>query len=216
MRELLYRRDMRISHPTLENAVLRRASSSLHLDSVMMMVKEVDRLVSRKYRNALDAPLSVAVRQPTGLQLTGGPFTDGGGALSHASKATVMAHGWNYPPGRDVFFTSQELHLRRHSKKRITEPMPIKIRLAVVAALMTAVSVNATAIAQSRAAEHQSRSKAKATALGLQYSDAGIPIYNESGHQTGTYRGPVFGFAGTRCDILTPGGFIHVCQYGYN
>jgi hypothetical protein len=101
------------------------------------------------------------------------------------------------------------------SGKRTAETMPIKIKLAVVAALLTAVCVNATALAQSHSAEHQTRSKAKATELGFQHSDGGIPIYNAIGQQTGTYRGPMLGYGGTSCDILTPGGFVHVCQYDY-
>jgi hypothetical protein len=94
--------------------------------------------------------------------------------------------------------------------------MSIKIKLAVVAALLTAVSVDAPAFAQNHSAEYQTRSKVKATALGFQHPDGGIPIFNAIGQQTGAYRGPVLGYGGTSCDILTPGGFVHVCQYDYN
>jgi hypothetical protein len=95
--------------------------------------------------------------------------------------------------------------------------MRVKITSAMAAAFLTAGFVNATAFAPSHSAEHQTRSKAKAgpTALGFRHSD-GIPTYDEVGQQTGVYRGPILGYGGTSCSILTPGGFIHVCQYDYN
>jgi hypothetical protein len=104
------------------------------------------------------------------------------------------------------------------ASERRGQPMPIKITLAVVAALLTVASVNATAQAQSHLVKRQMHFKAKGASgtFGGQHSE-GIAIYDDTGQQTGFYRGGILGYGGTSCDVLTAGGFVHVCRYdGYN
>jgi hypothetical protein len=39
------------------------------------------------------------------------------------------------------------------------------------------------------------------------------PIFDGYGNRVGTYRGPILGYAGTSCEVLTPDGYRDVCMY---
>jgi hypothetical protein len=39
------------------------------------------------------------------------------------------------------------------------------------------------------------------------------PIFDGYGNRVGTYRGPILGYAGTSCEVLTPEGYRDVCMY---
>ena len=46
---------------------------------------------------------------------------------------------------------------------------------------------------------------------GYGYHDG--PIFDGYGNRVGTYRGPILGYAGTSCEVLTPDGYRDVCMY---
>jgi hypothetical protein len=39
------------------------------------------------------------------------------------------------------------------------------------------------------------------------------PIFDGYGNRVGTYRGPILGYAGTSCEVLTPNGYRDVCMF---
>jgi hypothetical protein len=39
------------------------------------------------------------------------------------------------------------------------------------------------------------------------------PVFDGYGRTVGTYRGPILGYAGTSCEILTPSGYRDTCAY---
>ena len=113
--------------------------------------------------------------------------------------------------------------------------MSNKITFAAVAALLAVSSVQGTAFAQSHTTQHQSaqpfsRFKTKVgSALGFsppaqhqrmvsapRGSSDGVAVYDGVGARIGIYRGPILGYAGTSCNILTRGGYVDICQFDAN